>query len=198
MSKYSHFSGFWNDKECDAVMNYVCKMDKIPVNQLDEQVEGCPTGWKANGASCYLFDINPSVWVNAEEFCKLVWLQELFLMILLHSEMPLFLSYSYMIFLPVRKVVTWPPLTTSQSKFSWPVKRHRPHIRVMTSTFTSVSRRTSTPQGPWALTGRRANLSLLLLGVLENLVSLFGQLVIRNVFHFVRFSHLIFKEWNLW
>ena len=103
-----------------------------------------------------------------------------------------FLSYSSMIFLPVHRVVTWPPLTTSQSKYSWPVKRRRPHIRVMTSTFTSVSRRTSTSQGPWALTGRRANLSLLLLGVLVNLVRLFGQLFIRNVFHLVRFSHFIF------
>uniref|UniRef100_H2XKA0 C-type lectin domain-containing protein n=1 Tax=Ciona intestinalis TaxID=7719 RepID=H2XKA0_CIOIN len=69
-TKMYKFSGFWNNKDCSKELNYMCKMDKLPVNQAQQAVDGCPSGWQGNEASCYLFDITPSVWVNAEDYCS--------------------------------------------------------------------------------------------------------------------------------
>ncbi|XP_078493515.1 uncharacterized protein LOC100176392 isoform X1 [Ciona intestinalis] len=69
-TKMYKFSGFWNNKDCTKELNYMCKMDKLPVNQAQQAVDGCPSGWQGNEASCYLFDITPSVWVNAEDYCS--------------------------------------------------------------------------------------------------------------------------------
>lgn len=67
---FSFDSGLWNDKSCDNQLNVICKMDKIPVNQATEQIEGCEDGWIGYEGSCYFIDLTRMVWINAENYCK--------------------------------------------------------------------------------------------------------------------------------
>ncbi|CAK8681517.1 unnamed protein product [Clavelina lepadiformis] len=88
------FESYWNDKDCEETLPYMCKKEKelLPPPSTDTSPvdEGCEAGWSAYESSCYKASSDEYIFVYANRICeesqaKLVSIQNDFEQAFVHS-----------------------------------------------------------------------------------------------------------------